>query len=54
MEVYIMNTVITKKIPTGKPKVSASKATIGKLKTSAYTAIDPSSTPASAYTKKTK
>ena len=49
-----MNTVITKKIPTGKPKVSARKATIGKLKTGAYTAIDPSSTPASAYTKKTK
>lgn len=49
-----MKTITTKKIPSGKPKVSTSKAIIGKLKTSAYTAIDPSSTPASVYTKKTK
>lgn len=49
-----MNTIITKKIPSGKPKVSANKSTVGKLKTGAYTDIDPSSTPASAYMKKTK
>ena len=49
-----MNTIITKKIPSGKPKVSQSKAVVGKLNTSAYTAIDPSTTPVSAYTKKTK
>ena len=54
MEVYTMNTIITKKIPSGKPKVSANKATVGKLNTSAYMAIDPSSTPNSAYMKKTK
>lgn len=48
-----MNTIITKKIPSGKPKVSANKATVGKLNTSAYMAIDPS-TPNSAYMKKTK
>ena len=49
-----MNTIITKKIPSGKPKVSANKATVGKLNTSAYTAIEPSTTPVSVYIKKTK
>ena len=49
-----MNTIITKKIPSGKPKVSANKATVDNLKTDEYTDIDPSSTPASAYMKKTK
>lgn len=49
-----MNTIITKKIPSGKPKFSANKATVGNIKTDAYTDINPSTTPSSAYMKKTK
>lgn len=43
----------TKKV-TGKPNVPKNKATVGTMDTSVFRNIDPSATPVSAYTKKTK
>lgn len=47
------NTIKTKKA-TGKPDVPKNKTVLGALKFSAFTNINPTSTPVSAYTKKSK
>ena len=46
--------MMTKKTPSKRPKVEPSKAVIGKMNVSNLMAIDPGSTPVSAYTKRTK
>lgn len=46
-------TTTTKKVPSGKTH-STSKATLCRMNSSSYMAINPSTTPSSAYMKKTK
>lgn len=44
----------TKKVTGSRPNVPVNKATVGTMNTQKFTAIDPTSTPASTYIKKVK